>query len=123
MQNVLMYLLETYSDCYWIWGNTSDVNYSWDWLEISANPNITVDFIKKNMRKMYLDNILRNEFQCHLVLQKRKREKIKQSIIKEIPSKHEEFEKVKHKLNYDICIDFIKIRGRDFQNGKRIKML
>ena len=129
-------IIEKYPNKNWNWYSLSqnpnitasfieaNIEKPWDWDSLSQNPNITMEIIEKFPNKPWNWNAISyNKFQLHPILQRRKKEKIKQILLKQIPQKYKEFETAKNQLNYNICIDFIKMRGRDFQNGKRNKMI
>ena len=48
--NILMYLLKKYPE------------KPWDWRNISQNPNITIEFIEKNINKINFQRLSQNKF-------------------------------------------------------------
>jgi hypothetical protein len=59
IDNLLIYFLKKYP------------NKPWDWVGISKNPNITMEFIEKNIDKISFDGLSENRFTYHNKLVKK----------------------------------------------------
>ena len=65
----------------------------------------------------------RNKFNQHSYIKKKKLKEYSLCLIKEIPTKWEEYEIKRYKNLYESCLDMLKLRIRDINMGLRNSMI